>query len=193
MKNILIWGPARAGKSTLAKMLHDEFGHSIVRADSLVCAFGKAFPQLGISPYSDDCAAHFAPFIAHYLFEIEGTSHMKCGSKFVAVLTHFAADEVFDTLKSRGVELDEFILIGLTYSRKTWEELRDDLKQYDTEDDWTYHLSDDALDGFCKGSIGHLNYFREKFEEYGFSVYDVSAEREDILNQIVNYVRKQMP
>ena len=49
MKNIIILGAARAGKSTLAQMLHKDYNYSIVSIDAFVSALQDAFPELGIT------------------------------------------------------------------------------------------------------------------------------------------------
>ena len=198
MKNILIAGPARVGKTTLAKKLKDELGHSIVCTDSLITAFERSLPQLEIGHGYRDVAANFAPFISHYLCTLAHKSNMRNGGKFAAALTHFSFDSVLAKMEELlqtmgGLKLhEEFTLIGLTYSQKSWEDLRHDVKQYDTKDDWTAQLTDNELDNFCKESIKQHNcFFAEKFKEYNFLIYDVSCEQDTILNKIVNDVRHQ--
>jgi len=196
MKNVLIWGPARAGKTTLAKKLHDELGHSIVCTDSLVTAFEGSLPQLEIGHGFKNVAINFAPFISHYLCTLAQKSKTLNEGKFVAVLTHFAAELVFPLMDEilqtmNGLKLhEEFALIGLTYNHKTWEDLRRDVKQYDTENDWTYKLTDAKLDCFCKESVErHNKFFAKKFNEYNFMSYDVSYERDSVLGKIANDIK----
>ncbi|MCL2386173.1 MAG: isopentenyl transferase family protein [Defluviitaleaceae bacterium] len=191
MKNILIWGPARVGKTTLAKKLQNKLGHSIVCTDSLVTAFGQSFPQLEIGHGYPHVAMNFAPFIAQYLCVLARKSKMLNGDKFVAALTHFSVDDVFakmeellHTLNSSKLH-EEFTLIGLTYSHKSWEDIRRDVQTYDTADDWTFQLTHNELDAFCKGSVEHNKFFAKKFIEHNFEVYDVSYERDLVLDKIV--------
>jgi len=197
--NILIWGPARAGKTTLAKKLHDELGHSIVCSDAIIIAFEKSLPQVGIGHSCSDVAINYVPFITHYLCTLAHNSNMPNGDKFVAVLTHFAIDRAFPKMEEilqemDGLKLhDEFALIGLTYNHKSWKDLRRDIKEYDTEKDWTYRLTNDELNNFCKESVErHNKYFAEKFDEYGFMSYDVSYERDKVLNKIVSDMKNQL-
>jgi hypothetical protein len=188
MKNILIHGPARAGKSTLAKKIHTEFGHSILCTDSLVAAFEESLPQAGIGHGVPNVAENFAPFIARYLSNLSRQSNVKTGSKFVAALTHFHFDAVLPKIQEH---LHDFTLIGLTYSHKSWEDLYRDVKKYDTAQDWTYRLSEEELIAFCKGSTEQHNfYFAEKFQEYNFQVYDVSHDRDGVLDKIIEELGK---
>jgi hypothetical protein len=68
--------------------------------------------------------------------------------------------------------------------------LRCDIKKYDTENDWTHQLTEAELADFCKGSVEqHNKFFAEKFKEYNFLQYDVSFERDKVLDGIVNGFR----
>lgn len=46
MKNLLILGAARGGKTTLAKMVSQKWGYGIVSVDALVSAFQEAFENV---------------------------------------------------------------------------------------------------------------------------------------------------
>ncbi len=52
MKNIIIIGRPRAGKSTLANMIADKYHYQIIRTDTIRNAFRDVFPELGIRPYT---------------------------------------------------------------------------------------------------------------------------------------------
>ena len=45
LKNIIIAGPSRAGKSTLARKIKDELNYFVISLDKLVATFGEAYPQ----------------------------------------------------------------------------------------------------------------------------------------------------
>ena len=198
MKNILIWGPARAGKTTLAKKLHDELNHSIVCTDSIITAFERALPQVEIGHNHPNVAVNFAPFISHYLCTLAHKAKTLNEGKFVAVLTHFAIEVAFPKMEEilnmmNGLKLhEEFVFIGLTYNHKTWEDLRHDIKKYDTEDDWTHQLTEDELTDFCRGSVEqHNKFFAEKFKDFNFLTYDVSFERNKVLDEIVSDIKNE--
>ncbi len=48
MRNIIIAGPSRAGKTTLATRINKELGHFVIGLDKLVATFQGAYPQLNI-------------------------------------------------------------------------------------------------------------------------------------------------
>jgi len=69
LKNIIIAGPSRAGKSTLARILNEELNYFINGLDKLVAAFGGAYPQLDIRLDWDreKTTNNIAPFLGHFL------------------------------------------------------------------------------------------------------------------------------
>ena len=69
MKNIIIAGPARAGKTTLARKINEELGCFVIGLDKLVAAFGAAYPQLDIrlAWNRKKAAENIAPFLGHFL------------------------------------------------------------------------------------------------------------------------------
>ena len=50
MKNIIIIGPSRTGKSTLASLVCKKYNLSYISGDSIRNAFIKIYPELGYSP-----------------------------------------------------------------------------------------------------------------------------------------------
>ena len=57
MKNIILMGTSRAGKTSLATEISKKLGYNIVSLDSLVSAFGKVYPELGINHANRDGTA----------------------------------------------------------------------------------------------------------------------------------------
>lgn len=52
MKNIIIIGRPRAGKSTLANMIADKFNYQIIRTDAVRNTFKTVFPELNIRSHT---------------------------------------------------------------------------------------------------------------------------------------------
>ena len=81
---------------------------------------------------------------------------------------------------------DRFILIGLVQGQKTVDEYVSDFKKYDTEDDWTYNLSEDELrDYVTRDAIPFNRSMTDHLTKYGFTVYDTSSERECVFDKII--------
>lgn len=50
MKNIIIIGRPRSGKSTLADIISEKYNYQIIRTDCVRAAFKDVFPELNIGP-----------------------------------------------------------------------------------------------------------------------------------------------
>ena len=67
-RNIIIGGTVRAGKSTLAERIVKELGYSICESDTIVNAFDKTFPELGIvHKRPEEAREKYKPFLYEIL------------------------------------------------------------------------------------------------------------------------------
>ena len=68
MKNIIIFGEPRSGKSTLANMIVDRFNYQVIHVDSIRDTFKKIYPELGIAPNMAIENEKFQLFLQEYLY-----------------------------------------------------------------------------------------------------------------------------
>ncbi len=185
-KNILIIGPSRSGKTTLSRKLNKEMGYSIISLDDIICGFQEAFPNLGIRhDYNDTkVATALAPFLIRYLKELSEGPNFYGGCRFAVEGVAIDFDLVIPRINKK-----KYLLIGLTYNHITSEELYSNIKNNDTEDDWTYYCTDEELKGNIEYFISSNRYLDTKFREYGIKTYDVSGDRETVLKEIVEYIK----
>ena len=158
MKNIIIAGPSRAGKSSLAKKINEELNFFVINLDKLVATFQEAYPQLDIrlNWNREKTTNNIAPFLAHFLGMFSSAdgrgllpySHGTVKeNRFVLEGGYFNFDKIYSILKTYGMKelKDNFLLLGLVQNNKSVAEFVHDFKKYDTEDDWTYKFSDEEL------------------------------------------------
>ena len=202
MKNIIIVGPSRSGKSTLAKRIHDELNYYVIGIDKLVAVFQNAYPQLDIRLNwdRDKTTENSAPFIGHYLGMFSSSdgkglldySHGAVeDNMFVLEGAYFDFEKIESVAKMYGIESlkDNYHLIGLVQCKKDVNDFLLDFKKYDTEKDWTYSLSDDELKGVAEDLVEYNKELYDKLLKYGFSIYETSEDREGIFGEIINSVR----
>jgi len=202
MKNIIIAGPARSGKTTLARKLNEELGCFVITLDKLVAAFQEAYPQLDIrlAWNRKKAAENIAPFLGHFLGLFSSPdgrgllpySHGAVkGNRFVLEGAYFDFEKILPILSMYAMEelRDNFLLIGLVQNEKTADAFVSDFKRYDTEDDWTYGFSDGDLREIAEDEISFGRFMSDYLTGYGFTIYDTSTERERVLNQIVEDIK----
>jgi len=206
LKNIIIAGCGRNGKTTLARKINEELNYFVINLDKLMTAFGKAYPQLNIRIAWDyeKAMANIAPFLGHYLGMLSSghgyaddlnlRTHAVKGNRFVLEGGHFDFENITSIMKTYGIEelKNSFILIGLVQNRKTADEYFNDLRKYDTEDEWTYSFDDDELRKFSEMSVAWNREMTDYLLKYGFTIYDTSTEREQVLNQIVEDIKSKL-
>jgi hypothetical protein len=207
LKNIIIAGPSRAGKTTLAKKISEELNYFVISLDKLVATFQGAYPQLDIRLNWDreKTTDNLAPFLGHFLgafssghgakYELNLHAHAVKGNKFVLEGGYFNFEKISSVLKMYGIEelKDNFILIGLVQNKKTADDYVSDFKKYDTEDDWTYGFTEDELRAYASNdAIPFSRSMTDHLLKYGFTIYDTSADREQVLEQIVEDIKSKL-
>ena len=206
MKNIIIAGSSRAGKSTLARKINEELNYFVISVDKLVATFQGAYPQLNIKLNWNrrKTTDNLAPFLGHFLgafssshgvaYELILQAHAVKGNRFVLEGGHFNFEKILPILKMYGIEelKDKFILIGLVQNKKTADEFFNDLRKYDTEDDWTYGFDDDELREISEDAISSSRSMTDYLVKYGFTIYDTSTEREQVFDKIVEDIKSKL-
>ena len=71
---------------------------------------------------------------------------------------------------------------------KTAEGFYSDLKRFDTEDDWTYSLSEDELRAVAEDMVEFNSEMLGKLSDHGFDIYDTSNDREAVFEEIVRKI-----
>lgn len=202
MKNIIIAGPSRSGKSTLARLLNEKFGYYVISIDKLVAVFQNAYPELDIrlNWNRDKTTENIAPFLAHYLGMFSSSdgkgqlsySHGEVpGNKFVLEGAYYDFDKISEILRSYGIDnmSESFLTIGLVQRKKSAEDFYSDFRKYDTEKDWTYSLSDDELKAVAEDAVEFNSEMYDKLTNHGFTIYDTSEDREKIFEEILGGIR----
>ena len=191
MKHIIIAGPSRAGKTTLARKIGEELGYFVISVDTLVAAFQGAYPQLDIRHNWDRerTTDNIAPFLGHFL----GAFPSGRGA-FILEGGYFNFDKIVPILKTYGIDnlRENFLLLGLAQNKKTADEIFSDIRKHDTDDDWTYFLDDDDLRDVAEDAVAFSRSMTEHLMKHGFTVYDTSMAREQVFEQIIKEIQSKV-
>lgn len=185
-KNILIICAARSGKTTLAKKLAKEKGYNLISIDDIVSGF-EAYPELEIHHDGDanDTAKRLAPFLIRYFTEISEGNTFYDGIKYVIEGTHIDFEILMPFLQNEKYK-EKYEIIGLTYNDIIEDEMYKNIKEYDTEDDWTYWCKDEELRGNVNYFLDRNKFFNDKFKEYNIKTYDTSFDRKKVLKKVMD-------
>lgn len=190
----------------MARRINEELNYFVINNDKLIAAFGEAYPQMNIrlAWNHEKVTENIAPFLGHFLGMFsapDGSGLLPCThgalkeNHFVLEGSHFDFEKISSIFKLYGIgELkDHFILIGLVQNKKTVDEFVSDLKKYDTKYDWTYDFdTDEELRKVAQDCISFSRFITDELIKYGFTIYDTSTERDQMLNQIIKDIKSQL-
>ena len=177
MKNIIIAGVPRSGKSTLARRLSSGLGFSICPADAIVSTFGKIFPEHGISHFESNhgkaCDA-FHDFLIEYLHHLDYED-----IPFVVDVYHAMPHSLADLRETYAV-------VFMGYPSAALQEKCSHVRQYARPKDWTEDLSDGQLCEQVQRFIDESRAIEEACSSIGIPFVDTSAEFHETLKSAVN-------
>lgn len=182
MKNILILGTGRAGKTTLAKMIHKKYGHSLISVESLLGAFQALYPEIGMR---NDvyCDKLITPFVVEY---IKGAMSSHPGCKLVVEGYHMHPQTALELINQ-----NEFEIIVLGCPSLTPEQALINIRKYDDETCWTRSMSDDFILNHAKNHISQAKDLQLECKKLGINFYDTSYDRMEIFTGILESIKSQ--
>ncbi len=176
MKNILILGAARSGKSTLAKMIAEKLGFSIISVDAFISAFQENYADIGFKHHGKNNHL-IAPFIASY---VNAITYNFPNSNFVIEGYHITLS---DAKKLFG---NEFNIIVLGYPKLSEEQVLANVRRYEGKFDYTKAIPDDELLNIVSHHVEYSQKAETECKTLGIRFYDTSYNREKILDNLLN-------
>lgn len=185
MKNVIIIGRPRAGKSTLANMIVDKYNYQIIRTDTIRGSFKDVFPELNIKSHTAIDSKEFQLFCKTYLERNMRQPRNKYNYVMEGCEMHVKdCKELYDN--------GDNLIYCLAQVDISPEEMAKNMKDNDTDKDWTNEMSDEERLEYCKRSIEKAKLIKEECKVYGLKFYDTSKNREDVLNEIMKDIQKNI-
>ena len=175
MKNILILGVARSGKTTLSNMIAKRYGFSIIDIDAFIGAFKENYPNMGFD-YHSKSNHLIAPFVASY---VNATTYNHPNTNFVIEGYHI---KLADAVKLFGNKL-EIIVLG--YPQLTGEQVLANVRKYEGKFDYTRAIPDEDLLQIVTRHVEYSKNFEKECKQLGLPFYDTSFDRENVLKNIL--------
>lgn len=187
-KQIIIAGVARAGKSTVCKELTKRGNYQHIEADTITFAFQNSFPETGIS-HTDfwglkETSKPFSKFLSAWIKEVQksGTCN-KLDYKMAIDLYHILPEDFVEYFPKENCEI-----YFLGYPNISVEEKVRQIRHFDTVDDWSTQESDESLRKRIETYIEISKYLQEECKKYGLPFIDVSYNREEVLEKLINEI-----
>ena len=183
MKNIILIGASRAGKSTFSKMLNDRLGNvTIIQTDLLRLAFRDAIYK--DSKVSTSIVGKDKDYLNYIL------SYYKYANMY-----DIDNVKVVDTVDFEPKDCSLFensIAICFGYPNITKEEVVSNWKKYDTELDWTKNKSDEKLLTYAESEIRNSKYLEDESKKHNIRFVDTSKNRNEVLKELLGYIIEEI-
>lgn len=185
MKDILILGVPRSGKTTLSIMLAKELkNYQIISLDNVRNSFDDVFPELDINPRGGKNNFSKLPrFVSRMIYY--NRKYLKNQFNYII--------EGAQILPSIAKELfSDSIVIFLGHGSMRPKQILDNIRKYDTPDEYSYQRKDKIM---LESITKHINMdkdIQEKCRLYGFKYIDTSTNRVEKLNKLLNELKKSI-
>lgn len=183
MKNIIIIGPSRVGKSTLASLICKKYNFNYISGDSIRNAFINIYPQLGYTTKNTIERIEFCKFI-NWITN-ENNIHLKRQVYYVID----SADISIETAKNI---FKDSLIMGLGCKDIDPNEMLIKIKNNDTKLEWTYGYSDKELLKIINSSISKSKALYNECILNNIPYFDTSEDRYETYNKIYEFIEMEM-
>ncbi len=188
MKNILIMGIGRAGKTTLSKMLKDKINsYNLIHSDSLKWAMIRAKNEEKYFRENVDKQKEFehGEYFQRTLLEFFKSSMSKDKKNYGCILE---SGQLHPRIVKEMVNFDNTIVVCLGLGDFSLEDMVNLCIEHDTPEDWTYGLSREYLREHAKDWFTANEMLKKECPKYGIKYYDTSKNRVETLDKIMNEI-----
>lgn len=185
MKNIIIMGIGRAGKTTLSNMIKKKYTcYNLIHSDSLKWALIRAKNKE-----------------EYYEENVEAQKEFEHGEYFQKTLIEFFKSQIrndkqqYGTILESGqlhpkivtemIDFKDTIVLCLGLGNLKPEDIVEQCLKYDTKESWTYGLPKEYILKHAKDWYNSNEMLKKECPRYGIKYIDTSKNREKILEEIL--------
>lgn len=183
LKNIILLGCARSGKTTLAKLIHEKYNYSIISIDSMVSAFKYALPEVGITNKNTPNKFEILPnFVYNY---IKKFMHEYPNENFILEGWHVFPKNIYKLVKEIDIDI-----ICLGYTNISSKEMLNFIRENEKEYDYTKNMSDEDLLDLINNHIEYSKTLKKQCSEINIPFFDISYNKEQVTKKIISYLSR---
>lgn len=187
LKNILILGVGRAGKTTLSKRIREKYSkYNLVHADSIRNAILSNLDEKYIEDFMDYQSNEF--FQKVLLDFIDDQTKQGLG-KYGTILD---GAQILPSVLSRYKNLNNTIVVYLGHGNIREDEIFQFIREFDKETDWTYSKTDEELRKEIEWFDKKNQFLLKECEKYGFKYIDTHDNRKEVLEEVFNDICRQI-
>jgi len=180
MKNIILGGVPRSGKTLLARELCRDLGLSHLSLDSVASAFSRVFPGLGITHAASspiETSRRLSLFVLEWLRQLEFE-----GTPFLLEGYHLLPEDL------RGLDPQRYVVAFMGYPNLKPEMKLRQTRAYAQENDWTRDLSDEELLPIIRRYVSESRMLAEACREARLLYVDTGEFFEEALEEALEVI-----
>lgn len=190
MKNILIMGISRAGKTTLSEMLKDKYNsYNLIHSDSLKWAMIRAEDKEKYYRINVEKQKEFehSKYFQKTLLEFFNSLILKDKNHYGYILE---SGQLEPKIVKEMIDFENTIIVCLGLGNLNLDEMVELCIEHDIEKDWTFGLSREYLKKHAIDWHSANEMLKKECPKYGIKYYDTSENREQVLNEIMDEIKK---
>lgn len=190
MKNILIIGCARAGKTTLSGMLKKKYPTmNLLVMDCIKNAILRNIDTNGEDRVEFATKYERSSFHMNMIAECYN-SHIRSDESGYGYILEGA--QLLPDMIDKKIDKDKVIVVCLGLGNITAEEIFKNVRRFDTKNDWTFNVNDDDLIHWCKHWEKLNNELKKQCEIYGVKYFNTTFNRMEKLEEIMGYIESKL-
>ncbi len=185
MKNILIMGIGRAGKTTLSNMIKDKYNsYSLIHSDSLKWGLIRGEDKEKYYRQNVDKQKEFehGEYFQKSLLEFFNSLISNDKNKYGYILE---SGQLYPKYVHKMIDFSNTIVICLGLGNLTSSEIVELCIEHDKEEDWSYGLPREYLAKHAEDWYNCNEMLKEECNKYGIKYIDTSKNREEVLKNIL--------
>lgn len=190
MKNILIFGISRTGKTTLSNLIKSKYkSYNLIHSDSIKWAIIRADNKQDYYNTNIDKQKNFeySENFQKILLEFFNSCIRNDKSNYGYILE---SGQLEPKLIDKYIDRRKTIIICLGLGITSREEIVKMCRNHDSSTDWTYSINDDDLEYNAQNWIERDIYLKSQCEKFNINYVITSQNREKIFKDIISNLFK---
>lgn len=187
MKNIMIFGICRTGKSTFSKIIQKEFNnYQIIEVDTIISALQKTVPNIPIGFIHDNLEENKLPEFLNLLIQKNINKNGK-ELKFIINGDSILPEDLF-----KYFDLNNMIVYYFVNQKLSPEQILENCRKFDSKEEWTTRRTDEEL-------LNHFKFYKDiestilkDCKKYNIKCIDTSENRKIIFKQLLDEIKNEI-
>ena len=187
-KNIIIVGVPRAGKTTLTKMILKKYpNYNLIQEDILEEAIHQTFIRImPKAEYEETMKAtnEMTKVLQAFIF--------KQSMEYEPDLNYVLDSNTLPLKACKYLQQHGIIVIVLAYPNETPEDVLKNIREHDTEHDWTRMNGDALMSYFINAWLSESKRLKKEAKKFCLKFVDTGKNREQVLEETMNWLDEKL-